>query len=438
MIWAVPSTRDRVLRIDPRLPASAVGSGRARPRLAGPLPRRAGAAGAGWRSSTATAHAPRRAGARVRAQPPAADGVVRAPGAAAAPSARPVDDESGAASPRASGGPARPWRCCSPSPSGPSPRRNVARRSPPKSSEARPRPPSIGSSATSTPTARGCTSTTPTTTRSPEYNEVRHAGVTMGLYQAAAAGLPGALGSADRGTEWALDRLVERDGWAALDADGRVTTGATALLIAGLVSAGEATGDTRYDDLLRRLGRFLVAQTEPSGAVLASYDPARGAPVAGRLLEVLHRRGVLGAGPPAPRLPGRGLGRGRRSHRRLPGHLARRGRGPLAADPRSLGGLRPGRDRRVPRAGPPAAHRGRGGATRAGRPSCSASRCAGSASASGPGAALVRGTYVPRGGGYGVIGEALTGLWLAARREPRLADLRDPSPSGPHASPGSP
>jgi hypothetical protein len=50
----------------------------------------------------------------------------------------------------------------------------------------------------------------------PEYNEVRHAGVTMGLYQAAVAGLPGALASADRGTEWALDRLVRRDGWAAL------------------------------------------------------------------------------------------------------------------------------------------------------------------------------------------------------------------------------
>ena len=65
-----------------------------------------------------------------------------------------------------------------------------------------------------------------------EYNEVRHAGVTMGLYQAAAAGLPGALRSADRGTEWALDRLVRHDGWAALEGDGRVTTGASALLAA--------------------------------------------------------------------------------------------------------------------------------------------------------------------------------------------------------------
>src|SRR5688572_15500079 len=112
-----------------------------------------------------------------------------------------------------------------------------------------------------------------------EYNEVRHAGVTMGLYQAAAAGLPGALRSADRGTEWALDRLVRGDGWAALEGDGRVTTGASALLAAGLVIRRDATGDTRYDDVLRELGRFLVDQTEPSGAVLASYDTALGAPV---------------------------------------------------------------------------------------------------------------------------------------------------------------
>ena len=51
----------------------------------------------------------------------------------------------------------------------------------------------------------------------PEYNAVRHSGVTMGLYQAAAAELPGALRSADRGTAWALDTLYEGDGWAAVD-----------------------------------------------------------------------------------------------------------------------------------------------------------------------------------------------------------------------------
>ena len=51
------------------------------------------------------------------------------------------------------------------------------------------------------------------------YNLVRHAGGVMGLYQAATAGIAGALESADRGVEWARDRLVDHDGWTAL-ADG--------------------------------------------------------------------------------------------------------------------------------------------------------------------------------------------------------------------------
>jgi small neutral amino acid transporter SnatA (MarC family) len=44
----------------------------------------------------------------------------------------------------------------------------------------------------------------------------------------------------------------------------------------------------------------------------------------------------------------------------------------------------------------------------------------------GPWGVAARGPRVPRGGGYGVIGEALTGLWLVARADPRLADLRMP------------
>jgi small neutral amino acid transporter SnatA (MarC family) len=37
---------------------------------------------------------------------------------------------------------------------------------------------------------------------------------------------------------------------------------------------------------------------------------------------------------------------------------------------------------------------------------------------------LVRGPHVPRGGGYGVIGEALTGLWRVSLADPRLANFR--------------
>jgi small neutral amino acid transporter SnatA (MarC family) len=45
---------------------------------------------------------------------------------------------------------------------------------------------------------------------------------------------------------------------------------------------------------------------------------------------------------------------------------------------------------------------------------------------SGPWGGLVRREYELRGGGYGVIGEALTGWWLTARGEPRLAGLEEP------------
>ena len=194
----------------------------------------------------------------------------------------------------------------------------------------------------------------------PEYNVVRHAGVTMGLYQAAAAELSGALRSADRGTEWALDQLVEDDDWAAVEYLGEVPAGASALLVAGLAIRKEATGDTRYDGVLRRLGRFLVRQTEPTGAVLAQYDPDAGAPVPGEYsdyytgevywaLALLHRA-----------FPGEGWDEPANRIGSLPRDLPRRGRGPLARAARPLGSLRSGGDRRVPRARRRAAHRRRG------------------------------------------------------------------------------
>ena len=42
----------------------------------------------------------------------------------------------------------------------------------------------------------------------------------------------------------------------------------------------------------------------------------------------------------------------------------------------------------------------------------------------GPWGVAVRGTFTPRGGGYGVFGEGLTGLWRAAQLDDRLADER--------------
>jgi small neutral amino acid transporter SnatA (MarC family) len=259
---------------------------------------------------------------------------------------------------------------------------------------------------------------------SSEYNEVRHAGVTMGLYQAAAAGLPGALRSADRGTEWALDRLLERDGWAALEYLERVATGSTALLAAGLVIRREATGDPRYDDVLRRLGRFLLAQTEPSGAVLAEYDPARGTPVAGEYskyftgeaywaLASLHR-----AFPPeswgegADRI-GAYLATSRDEVEDywppIPDHWAAYGQAETVEFP--------------DRARPPLTEDELDYARRQAESFGFQARWLGQLF--GPWGGLVRGSYDPRGGWYGVVGEALTGWWLTARADPRLADITD-------------
>jgi small neutral amino acid transporter SnatA (MarC family) len=258
-----------------------------------------------------------------------------------------------------------------------------------------------------------------------EYNEVRHAGVTMGLYQAAAAGLPGALRSADRGTEWALDRLLRRDAWAALEGEGRVTTGATALLAAGLVIRRDATGDSRYDEVLRELGRFLLGQTEPSGAVLASYDLARGAPVPDEYSKYYTGEAYWALARLHLAFPGERWGEaadrigGYLATSRddveghwppIPDHWAAYGAAETVEFPER--GRPPLTDEEVSYARDQAELMG--------------AQARWLAHYHGPWGAIVRGGYEPRGGWYGVVGEAITGWWLTARADPRLADLRAP------------
>ncbi len=258
---------------------------------------------------------------------------------------------------------------------------------------------------------------------SSEYNSVRHAGVTMGLYQAAAAGLPGALRSADRGTEWALDRLLERDRWAALASQGEIDTGASALLVAGLVIRREATGDRRHDDVLRRLGRFLLAQTEPSGAVLASYDSARGAPVAGEYSKYFTGEAYWALAGLHRAFPGEGWGE---TADRIGAYLAAsrddlEGHWPPIRDHWAAYGM--AETVEFPeRSHPPLTEEELDYARRQAELFGVQARWV--SQRLGPWGGLVRGSYVPRGGGYGVLGEALTGWWLTAQEEPRLADLR--------------
>ena len=116
-----------------------------------------------------------------------------------------------------------------------------------------------------------------------DYNIVRHAGVTMSLEQAAAAGLGGAADAADRGLAWAREHLVDGPGWEALGdpSEPTVRVGATALLVAALAERRERTGDTSNDDLMRSLAAFLVVMVNERGQVPADWDPATQAPIAG-------------------------------------------------------------------------------------------------------------------------------------------------------------
>jgi hypothetical protein len=104
------------------------------------------------------------------------------------------------------------------------------------------------------------------------YNEVRHAGVMLSLYQV------GELEAADRGLDWALDHLepVGDEDSLALTLNGRASVGGAALLTAALVERRLQTGDESHDDDLRALGRFLVSMQRADGGFVVSVNPATG------------------------------------------------------------------------------------------------------------------------------------------------------------------
>jgi small neutral amino acid transporter SnatA (MarC family) len=261
-----------------------------------------------------------------------------------------------------------------------------------------------------------------TDTAAHEYNAVRHAGAMMGLYQAAAAGMPGALESADRGLVWAEDHLLERADWSAVDERGEVAAGATALLVAGLAERRMLTGDPAHDELLQEAGRFLVAQTEPSGAVASHYSVIDAQPkngiyskyYTGETYWALARLGrIFPDGPWAATADRIGA---YLSTRRdddedywppLPDHWSAYGLAETteAAD-------RPLTDDEVAYARRQAGLFG--------------AQVRWVSQREGPWGPLVRGPLSLRGGGYGVNGEALGRLWRAAQDEPRLASLSEP------------
>lgn len=259
-----------------------------------------------------------------------------------------------------------------------------------------------------------------------DYNIVRHAGVVLSLYMAARHEYPGALEAADRGVAWALDHTVERHGWIGITTEPYLQAGTNALMVAALVERREATGSTEYDEVLQGLGRFLTAQLEPNGALLAYYDVDDDRPWADTYsiyysgeawwaLARLHRTFPDDGWGAAADLLGNYLAT-ERDHAEdlwppLADHWSGYGLGETAQFPDRPAG-RPLTDTElsfVERQGGIAGQRVRSISQRFG-----------------PWGTFVRGTFTPRGGGYGVFGEGLGGLWRAAQADDRLADLRAP------------
>jgi small neutral amino acid transporter SnatA (MarC family) len=268
-----------------------------------------------------------------------------------------------------------------------------------------------------------------------DYNVVRHAGAIMGLYQAALAGYPGAQESADAGVDWLLGHTFDEHGWTAIAYQGDVSTGSTALLIAGLTDRRLLTDDDQYDDLLRRLGGFLAAQTEPSGAVLAYYSRAAGEPVAGTYSKYYTGESYWALARLHRTFPDEGWGE---LADRVGDYLATRrddveDNWPIIPDHWAAYGLSetvefPDRAERADRSdhdgGGPLTHDEIAYTQRQSEMFGGQVRWV--SQRFGPWGIAVRTPHVPRGGGYGVVGEALTGFWRVAEADPRLADLRGP------------
>jgi small neutral amino acid transporter SnatA (MarC family) len=259
---------------------------------------------------------------------------------------------------------------------------------------------------------------------SDDYNIVRHAGVMSALYQAGARGYVGAFDSAERGLEWVLDNVVERHDWAGVTTSNTVQAGTNALTVAALAERRLFTGDDTYDEMMAKLGRFLTNQIEPSGALLGYYDlqPDQPRPDTYSIYYTGEVYWALG------RLHRQDPSAGWGANADLMGHYMATVRDdeediwPPLADHWSGYGLAetaafPERPTGTPLTDDELAFVRRQGGLIGQRVRSISQRF-------GPWGVAVRGTFTPRGGGYGVFGEGLSGLWRAAQLDDRLAHER--------------
>lgn len=117
---------------------------------------------------------------------------------------------------------------------------------------------------------------------SDDYNLVRHAGVTMSLYQMVRGGEVQYLDAAERGLDWMLERLERTGGGGAAFTEGSpAKLGASSLLLVSLAQHRLATSDPQHDQVMQDLGTFLLEQQRPDGSMLNFHDIDAGEPVPG-------------------------------------------------------------------------------------------------------------------------------------------------------------
>lgn len=144
-------------------------------------------------------------------------------------------------------------------------------------------------------------------TFSDDYNDVRHAGSIMALYQVAAAGAGETVAIADEHLGYALGGLVRTDDRAAfVGASPAAELGASALLIAALVHRRIATGDGSYDELLGDLGRFMDSLRRDDGGMWARARATDLEPIEGQTSTFSTGEAFWAYGLLANQFPGEG------------------------------------------------------------------------------------------------------------------------------------
>ena len=108
------------------------------------------------------------------------------------------------------------------------------------------------------------------------YNDVRHAGVLLSLYQAESAGMKGAAEIAERGLGYVDEHLQPTPIGTVFGRGSTVRSGSIGLLVAALDERRAALAADDRDVLLFDLGRTLTAVVEADGSVGASIDVKTG------------------------------------------------------------------------------------------------------------------------------------------------------------------